>query len=52
MLEKEVNSNIFIGDPRLAEETKRNGSVGRVEELYDHGGQTVQICRGLSKWYH
>jgi len=52
VLEKEVNSNIFIGDPRLAEETKRKGSVGRVEELYDHGEQTVQICRGLSKWYH
>ena len=51
VLEKEINSNLFIGDPRLAEE-KANGAVSRVEDLYDHGEKPNQICRGLSKWYH
>ena len=51
VLENEVDSNVFIGDPKLAEEKER-GTVSRVEDLYDHGEDNTQICRGLSKWYH
>ena len=50
VLEKEINSNLFIGDPKLAED-RASGAVSRAEDLYDHGEKPNQISRGLSKWY-
>merc|ERR1712130_528909 len=50
VLEKEIISNLFIGDPRLAED-RASGVVSRAEDLYDHGEKPNQISRGLSKWY-